>query len=134
VTDEIKKDGVETGRLDSSEPNEAAKPEEKEPFKLQELYAFVSKNENGNEGIIGMPSPQGVIPMFTADKKNLPKLLEGARLFANAMDQSITVLKFSNREEYETIEPSMLIKPDMAVQRVKCSMSAAQSDDALKKH
>lgn len=133
MTDEIKKDGVESGRVDASQPNEAAKPEEKKPFTLQQLFAFVSTNEDGSEGIIGMPSAQGVIPMFTADEKNLPKLLEGARLFANAMDKPITVLKFSNREEYETIEPSMLIKPDMAVQRVKCSMSA-RSDEVLKKH
>ena len=134
MTDEIKKEGVESGRLDSAEPNEAAKPEEREPFLLQELYAFVSKNEDGSEGIIGMPSPHGVIPMFTADKKNLPKLLEGAQLFANAMDKSITVLKFSNREEFEVVEPSMLIKPDTAVKRVQCSMSARASDEALKKH
>ena len=120
MVDELKKEGDDGGK------------QKAEPFKLNEMYAFVSVNEEGNEGILGMPSPHGVLPMFTADKKNLPKLMEGAQLFANSMDRKITVLKFSGREEVETIEPSMLIKPDMGVQRVQTSMSG-HSDDVLKK-
>ncbi len=123
MTDEVKKE--EQG---NDETREA------EPFTLQELYAFVSKNEDGSEGIIGMPSPQGVVPMFTADEKHLPKLLEGAQLFANHMNRQITVLKFSVREEHTVLEPSMLVPPDAGIQRIRASMSAKRSDDILKQH
>jgi len=44
-------------------------------LKITELYAFVSKDKDGNEGLLGFRSHEGWMPMVGADVERVESLI-----------------------------------------------------------
>jgi hypothetical protein len=72
---------------------------------LKEVWAFVSRNDAGQENVIGAELPfLGMTALMTGNPKTF-KLFEGlvrdARAELEAAGQTIHLLRFSRREEVE---------------------------------
>jgi hypothetical protein len=75
----------------------------KNTFRINEIYAFCSQDEDGHEGVIAFNSRQGMMPMVAADKARIDSLREIAKQLKGNTTQKIVLLKFSVREEIEEI-------------------------------
>jgi hypothetical protein len=75
---------------------------------IDELWAFISKDDEGNEGLCGMPLPGGgMMPMVCADEARVDSLREMAQLIADNSGHDIVLRKFSNREDLEVFRKTM---------------------------
>lgn len=64
------------------------------------VYAFLSKDKEGNEGLCGFQYKTGHwMPMVAADEKRMKSLIPVAEQIAANSDQDVILVKFSNREE-----------------------------------
>lgn len=72
------------------------------------IYAFLSTDEQGNEGVCAVQTSQGMMPLIAADPERVKSLMKWARYLAAEQGQTgkaIKLVKFSQREELETIRP-----------------------------
>jgi hypothetical protein len=67
---------------------------------IDELYVFLSKDENG-EGIIAGLTEHGAMPLVFSDEKYLKPFTEFAKEMAKKTKQKIVLCKF---KKYEIIE------------------------------
>ena len=72
--------------------------------KIEVMYAFVV-TEAGGEGVCAFQSPGGWIPMVGADMARMDSMRALAKTIARKTGQTIKLIKFSVREELETITP-----------------------------
>lgn len=73
---------------------------------IDNLYAFISVDENGNEGILGASLPPGqVLPLVFSDMSLSDKMRDIAKGIAVHTDKTIKLVKFSNKEYVEDITP-----------------------------
>ena len=75
---------------------------------ITEIYAFVSKDKNG-EGLISMnmPLPDGhemMMPFVCSDKARMESLKPFAIQIGKATGKTVKLIKLTNREELETYE------------------------------
>ena len=73
---------------------------------IEEIWVFVSKDEDGNEGVCGCPLPGGavVMPMVCADEERVDSLRQMAQMIADNTDgHEIVLRKFSVCEDLEVI-------------------------------
>lgn len=77
--------------------------------KIEVMYAYIAheKGDPDKEGLTAfLPSPSGQwMPMVGADEERMASLKPMAQELANATGQRITLVKFSDRTELETIDP-----------------------------
>lgn len=77
-------------------------------LRIKEIFAFVSEDEHGDEGICAFSTPAGMMPMIGADPERIEdlrpiaKLLAGQKQFTN---KGIKLIKFTVREDLEVIQP-----------------------------
>lgn len=77
-------------------------PENKQ--KVDCIWMFLSRDEKGNEGILAMPVADGLqFPMLTGDEKLMQKLKPMARMLKQKTQKQIVLVKFSNKEDVETL-------------------------------
>ena len=69
---------------------------------IDELYVFLSKDENG-EGIIAKLTPNGSMPLVFSDEKYLKLFTEFAKEMAKETKQKIVLCKFKKSEIIEQI-------------------------------
>ena len=74
-----------------------------EKLKIDQLFAFVATDEDGNEGLCGFRSANGWIPMVGADMAMVEHLRPIALATAKASGQPIKLCLFKTREEVEDI-------------------------------
>lgn len=74
-------------------------------LRIDELYAFVTKDEDGNEGIAGFLSPDGWMPLIGADMNRVHSLMSMAKEIAKNTNIEMTLCVFSCRADKETIKP-----------------------------
>jgi hypothetical protein len=73
---------------------------------ITEIWAFVARDSDGDEGITAFCGPDGRwVPMIGADKDRIKSLEPIARDLAFKHDHKIRLIKFTGREEIKTIEP-----------------------------
>ncbi len=74
--------------------------------KITEMYAFIvcDKDEN-DEGIIGKRINGSWFPFTVANLSLMEKLKPEAQEMANSLNRQIHIVKFTVREEIETINP-----------------------------
>lgn len=73
--------------------------------KIDEIFAFVSLDDEG-EGIIGFLSSSGQwMPLVGADMKRVEALRPIAKDIAQQSGKTVRLLHFSTRHELEVIEP-----------------------------
>lgn len=75
--------------------------------RIDEMYAFVMLDPADNtEGVIGFLSrDQGWMPMVGADTSRVESLIPEAQKVADALGRSVSVIRFTVREEIRVIEP-----------------------------
>lgn len=73
------------------------------PFKINELWAFVSTDEEGVEGVCAFRSVDGWLPMVAADVKRLSSLRPLANEVAKRTGRPVQLIKFTAREDIEML-------------------------------
>ncbi len=75
--------------------------------RIDALWAFVSVDEDGNEGLCAMSLPgwPGPMPLIAADEARLRSLIPMAERLAAATKTRIRLIKLTTREELLAIGP-----------------------------
>lgn len=77
-------------------------PTNKKP--ISNLWAFLSVDENGNEGICGARVADGEwFALVTAEQEMLPMLKELAKIACYGSKKQVQLVKFGTRENVEII-------------------------------
>lgn len=71
---------------------------------IENVWLFISSDETG-EGIIGMTMGNTFMPLIAADAARLESLRPHARGIAQHTGKTVKLIKFTTREEIETITP-----------------------------
>jgi len=72
---------------------------------INEMFCFIASDDEG-EGICGISTPIGFMPMVAADKERVDSLMEFAQSISNEGNMKISLVKFEKRTLLETIEPT----------------------------
>lgn len=73
--------------------------------KVTEVYAFLAVDTDGAEGVPAAELGDMVMPLIAADADRLESLRPMAQSLASSYGMKITVVRFTNREDVETIHP-----------------------------
>lgn len=73
------------------------------PLVIDSISAWVSRDEEGNEGICGFNSPLGWMPMIAADEERLKSLRPFAEDVARTTGRPVYRVQFYLRREVENI-------------------------------
>lgn len=80
--------------------------ETKNHLRIDAVWAFVSVDENGDEGLVAAPLPGfGLTPLIAADEKRLNSLIPLAESIAAKTKMTIKLIRLGTREEVRVIEP-----------------------------
>ena len=72
--------------------------------RIEEMYAFVAEDKGpDDEGIVGMNTGSGWMPMVGADMKRVDDLRPIALSLAHGLGIKVKLLHFTKREELEVI-------------------------------
>jgi hypothetical protein len=72
-------------------------------LRIDEIYAFISVDPEGNEGVCAFQSKGMMVPMVAADLKMVEHLKPVAKQLAAISPYPIKLVKFSTRTEVEVI-------------------------------
>lgn len=74
---------------------------------LNEIWAYISEDEAGNEGLCGFQDPNTKlwVPMIAADEVRMQSLKPFAHQVAVVTNRKVKLVKFHNKEELDTIWP-----------------------------
>lgn len=74
-------------------------------LKIDSIYAYISEDENGNEGICGAMMPNGMfMPLVTCDSELVGLLKPYAKAINDHSKKKIKLIKLNQREDLEVIE------------------------------
>ena len=65
-------------------------------LKIEKMYAFVAKNEDGDEGVMAFRAKDAWMPMVGADFKRIESLLPVAKDVAKANGINFRIMQFDN--------------------------------------
>lgn len=78
-------------------------------LRIEAMYAFISTDDEGNEGLCGIQTLDGMMmPLIAADPERVESLRSVAKRLAaqrGVTGKEIKLVKFATREELETITP-----------------------------
>lgn len=75
-------------------------------FRITALHAFLAHDGDDDEGVIAAPAEGGVMmPLVAADEDRLRSMRPVAERIARAMGQQVRLVRFTQREDLETIDP-----------------------------
>jgi hypothetical protein len=80
--------------------------------KIETLYVFLGTDKaTDTEGIIIAQQPNGMfMPLIIFDEKNLPEMKIAADGIAQATRKTVTLAKFTSREELEKFVPAPVVR------------------------
>lgn len=74
--------------------------------KIETMYAFVAEDTSpDDEGIIGIDTPLGWMPLVGGDMELVESLKPHAMNIARQLGKRVKLLQFETRKEIEVIEP-----------------------------
>lgn len=73
--------------------------------KIERMFAFITEDEPGSEGIIGVQTYSGLMPLVGADMKRVESLRPIAQATATATGKSVALVLFEVRKVVEIITP-----------------------------
>lgn len=74
------------------------------PLRIDELYAYVSVDEDGDEGLCAFLGPDGSwMPMVAADEARVEQLRPIAQDIIQHSGMAVRLLRFSTRSEIEVV-------------------------------
>ena len=68
-------------------------------FKIDSVWVFVSRDENGNEGVMAFHNSVGMMPMLTTDEEMVESLKPIAKEMAKHTSKKIHLVKMTSRVE-----------------------------------
>lgn len=75
-------------------------------LKIDQMFAFIAKDLDGSEGIPAVIAPGGTaMPLVGADMDRVQSLLPIAQKMATERNITITLVKFSQRDDIIVIKP-----------------------------
>jgi hypothetical protein len=74
------------------------------PLKIDSMYAFIAKDKEGEEGVVGMKTHDGWIPMVGADMDRVNSLMPIAKMIAEQTGVTIKLYLFTGRTEITEIK------------------------------
>jgi hypothetical protein len=76
--------------------------------KVEEMFAFVCADDDGNEGLTAFYGPGGMAyPMVGADMERVDSLMGYGQQVADNTRRPVRVIRFGNAEVIRVIEPRM---------------------------
>lgn len=73
--------------------------------RIEQMYAFVAEDSGpDDEGLIGMNTPQGWMPLVGANLVRVESLKPIAKAIARQLGKPVKLLHFERRKEIEVIE------------------------------
>jgi hypothetical protein len=74
--------------------------------KIETMYAFITEDKSpDDEGIIGIDTPLGWMPLVGGDMKRVESLRPIAVNIAKQLGKRVKILQFETRKEIGVIEP-----------------------------
>jgi hypothetical protein len=74
-------------------------------YVVRDIYVYLAVHEDGDEGVVAMRMGSAWIPLVAADPIRLAQLRPIAEATARTTGKSIRLVRFTTREEVETIDP-----------------------------
>lgn len=76
-------------------------------YQIPAVWAYVSIDEKGSEeGVVGVPTPNGGwMPLICCDERRRDTFRAYAEAFAGKTGRAVRLLKFTGRQEIETLLP-----------------------------
>lgn len=85
-------------------------------FRVSKVRVFLTDlPEDGGEGVVAMPTPQGLIPLVAMDDKQFEAFKDMAQQMANESGKSIRAVEFTSREDLHTFEKQLVQVPSMSM-------------------
>lgn len=75
-------------------------------YPLDTLYVALSRDENGNEGIISWMSDMGAMPIVFGNVKMIEHLTPVLKQMSAKTKEKIHIVKYTNKQDIETIDAS----------------------------
>ena len=72
-------------------------------LKIEKMYAFISEDKDGNEGVVGVRTGQEWVPLVGADMSRVNLLIPLAQQIVNKTKRPIKILMFTDRKEINEI-------------------------------
>lgn len=73
--------------------------------KIEQMYAFIIEDTGPeDEGLIGMATPEGWMPLVGADMERVESLRPIAKRAAAQVGKPVKLIRFTTREELEVID------------------------------
>lgn len=73
-------------------------------FRIDSVWAFLAIHGDGDEGIVGITTPEGVMmPAIAADQERLDLLRPQMRRLADVLPGQIKLVRFDRRTDMETL-------------------------------
>lgn len=79
-------------------------PKNEQP--LKELYVVVSRDEDGNEGVVSAMTHQGAMPMVFGHKRLLNMIRDQLKQMSKDTGKKIYVVKYKQKDVIEIIDSS----------------------------
>jgi hypothetical protein len=73
-------------------------------FVIEELWAFIAVVSDGDEGVVGIPTPTGMGPAVAADRDRLESIRPIVEKFAAQSETPVKLVKFHQRTDVETLK------------------------------
>lgn len=73
------------------------------PLRIDEMFAFIAQGENGDEGVMGCSTSQGMMPLVGADMDRVKSLIPLADIVRETTGKDYKIIKFSKREEITSL-------------------------------
>jgi hypothetical protein len=70
-------------------------------LRIDELFAWVAVDENGDEGVMGMKTGHGWVPMVGADRERIESFRKYAMAVSAGSREKARLVKFTNRVDLE---------------------------------
>ncbi len=101
---------------------------------ITEMFAFIVKDEPNSEGVVRFRAPNGDwMPMVGADMERVEAFRPFAQAMANHFGKPITVIRFTDRQDMDTIMPVAvtyeILEDGKAIKCLRCEAVSHNQND-----
>lgn len=90
--------------------------EKEKKNEIKKVYVFLTElPDDRGEGIVSMPTPNGIVPLVALDKRQLGSFSQMAQQMSNESGRDIWAVAFTEREEVQRFERQMVQVPKMGM-------------------
>ena len=101
-------------------------------FRVTEIWAWLAVGDDNEEGIVAFQGPDGGLPLVMADRTRLDSLRSLAEGVARQGDKTLRLVKFSVREEIDSLPPGKAAQPTEPA--AKCKVCGGAIGEGFKNY